>query len=78
MRRWGSKSPMFISLWERSGYAPHWRRAGRKKVVLMMQKNEFALDWEPKAERGKALKAFARMQEKAARKKKSGGKRHGR
>ena len=44
----------------------------------MMQKNEFALDWEPKAERGKALKAFARMQEKAARKKKSGGKRHGR
>lgn len=44
----------------------------------MMRKNEFVLDWEPGTGRGKALKAFAKMQEKAAKKKKSGGKRHGR
>lgn len=78
MKRSGSKSPIFIMLWERSGYALHWKEAGRKKVELMKQKNKFVLEWEPKAGRGKALKAFQKMQEKAARKKKNGGKHHGR
>ena len=78
MKQSGLKSQIFIMLWDRSGYALPWKGAGRKKVEPMKQKNKFVLEWEPKAGRGKALKAFQKMQEKAARKKKRGGKRHGR
>ena len=40
------------------------------------QKIQFVLNWEPKTGREKTWKAFARMLEQKARKKK-GGKRHG-
>lgn len=40
------------------------------------QKIQFALNWEPKSGREKPLKAFARILEQKARKKK-GGKHHG-
>nr|WP_302168310.1 hypothetical protein [uncultured Schaedlerella sp.] len=44
----------------------------------MEQKNKFVLDWEPRPGRGKTLKAFVRIQGKAARKKKNGGTHYGR